>query len=215
MVSYNAWKDDDGAIAYQQRGPLHIGTMKNELMAEMQQLADILNLGVTTHVTERLDDAVHSKLILNLTNSLTTLIGFGIKPIDNEKLLQKLLTNLLSEGVDIVKAAGYKESRLGGMPPWIKIQAGAKLPRFITKGLFRRNVKKMVISSMAQDVILHGRKDTELDTINGYFLELADKHKIKAPYNRAIYELCVQEFAKDDFQPLDIEMVWAAVKKLI
>ena len=48
--------------------------------------------------------------------------------------------------------------------------------------------------------------------IGGYIVGLADKHSLKAPFNRAVYELCKREFAKPKFAPLDIGEVWRAVQ---
>ena len=212
VVSYNAWMDEPVVIGYQKKGPLHLGTLGGELSEELGRISAVFNLGVETEVTDRIQDAIHSKLVLNLTNSLTTLLGLGVRPIPNRELFQRLLSNLLWEGITTMKAAGYRESKLGGMPSWTLLWLSAKLPRMITKKLFEKNVKKMVLSSMAQDVIVRKSKDTELDSINGYVLELADRHGLRAPYNRAIYELSIREFAKDDFQPLDAEAVWEAVR---
>jgi 2-dehydropantoate 2-reductase len=215
VIGYNAWLDGPGVVGYQKKGPLVFGTKNNELTAEMNAIAEIFNRGVETVVVDHLQDAVHSKIIINLTNSLTTLIGHNVKPISDEALFQRLLTNLLLEGVRIAKAAGYHECKIGGMPPWVLIWAGAKLPRFITKGMFRKNAKKMVLSSMAQDIIQRGGHDSELETINGYFLKLAEKHGVNAPYNRTVYELCKREFAKPKFEPLDVRVVWEEVSKRI
>lgn len=215
VIGYNAWLDGPGVVGYQKKGPLVFGTKNNELMNEMNAIAEIFNMGVETVVVDHLQDAVHSKIIINLTNSLTTLIGHNVKPISDEALFQRLLTNLLLEGVRIAKAAGYQECKIGGMPPWVLIWAGAKLPRFITKGMFHKNAKKMVLSSMAQDIIQRGGHDSELETINGYFLKLAEKHGIDAPYNRTVYELCKREFAKPKFEPLDVRVVWEEVSKRI
>jgi len=212
VISYNAWMDEPGVIGYQKRGPLHIGTKYNELQSEMQEISRIFNLGVETVVTTDIVDAAHSKLVINLTNSLTTLVGLSVRPISDQAVFQKLLTNLLSEGVKIVKAAGYKESRLGGMPPWIKIQAGATLPRFLTKGMFARNVKKMVLSSMAQDVLQRGGSESELETLNGYILELARRYNVRAPYNQTIYDICKREFTRPGFSPLDVKDIWREVQ---
>ena len=93
------------------------------------------------------------------------------------------------------------------------IWVGATLPRIITKGIFEKNVKKMVLSSMAQDIIQRGGSDSELESINGYLLGLADRHGVEAPFNRTVYELCVREFGKPGFEPLEMEAVWAAVKE--
>lgn len=212
VVSYNAWTDEQGAIGYQKKGPLHFGTLQNELQTEMEDLAAVFNRGVETHITHHIGDAAHCKLVINLTNSLTTLIGLNIKEISDQALFQKLLTNLTWEGVTIIRAAGYKESKLGGMPPWRLIWSGSHLPRAITKGMFEKNVKKMVVSSMAQDVMQRGSGDSELESINGYILDLAKKQGVRAPYNQAIYDLAKQEFAKHPFEPMDVKDVWAFVK---
>jgi hypothetical protein len=142
VVSYNAWTDEQGAIGYQKKGPLHFGTLQNELQTEMEDLAAVFNRGVETHITHHIGDAAHCKLVINLTNSLTTLIGLNIKEISDQALFQKLLTNLTWEGVTVIRAAGYKESKLGGMPPWRLFWSGSHLPRAITKGMFEKNVKK-------------------------------------------------------------------------
>jgi 2-dehydropantoate 2-reductase len=211
VVGYNAWIEEPGVVGYQKKGPLIFGTAKNEMMDEMKDIAALFNKGVETVVVDHLQDAVHSKIVINLTNSLTTLIGHGFKEVSDYSLFQNLLSNLLYEGTLIVKAAGYKECSIGGMPPWRKIKMAATLPQWITRGMFKANAKKMVMSSMAQDIIQRGGHDSELDTINGYIVELADKHGIKAPYNRAVYEMCKREFSKDTFIPVDVRDVWKEV----
>ena len=59
--------------------------------------------------------------------------------------------------------------------------------------------------------IQRGSGDSELESINGYFLRLAERHGVKAPFSRAVYELCKQRFnAASGFEPMDIRDVWAA-----
>jgi 2-dehydropantoate 2-reductase len=212
VIGYNAWMDEPGVIGYQKRGPVVLGTPDNSLRPEAEAVARLFNQGLPAPVTDHLGDVVHSKLILNLANSVTTLVGHGVRPVSSVALLQRVLSNTLHEGVRIVRAAGYREHRIAGMPSWRLLRAGAVLPGPLTRPLFRRNLRKMVISSMAQDVIQRGSSQTELDTINGYFLELAGKHGVAAPYNRAVYKLCRREFARPGFQPLDVREVWEAVR---
>ncbi len=213
VVCYNAWADSPGVIGYQKRGPLVLGTPDNGLRAELRDVARVLGLGVPTVVTDHLGDAVHGKLVINLTNSLTTLVGHRVRPISDDALFQRLLTNLTWEGVRIVRAAGFGECNLGGMPSWKMLWAGSHLPRAVTRPMFERNVAKMVMSSMAQDILQRGGRESELETINGYLLSLADRHGVAAPYNRAVYDLCRREFAKERFEPLDVADVWAAVQQ--
>lgn len=211
VVCYNAWMDEPGVVGYQKKGPLVLGTPENKHRFEMQAIARIFNKGVETVVVDHLMDAAASKMIINLTNSLTTLVGHRFKEISDPDLFQKLLGNLTYEGVKIVKAAGYNECRLGGMPSWLLLRASVTLPIAVTRGMFEKNVKKMVVSSMAQDVIQRGSQDSELDTINGWFIEQADRLNLKAPYNRTIYELCKERFAQPKFEPMDVKDVWEKV----
>jgi len=215
VIAYNAWVDRPGLIGYQKKGPLIFGTPDNKLQEEMKSLADIFNRGVETIITDHLQDAVHSKIVINLANSATTLLGHGFQKISDMDLFQDIMTNLIYEGVQIIKASGFKECRLGGMPSWKTLWLAKHFPKFITRQLFQKNVRKMVISSMAQDVVQRKSRNTELDSINGYIIQLADKAGLKAPYNRAIYELCKKEFAKPDFKPMDVKDVWKEIQKRI
>jgi 2-dehydropantoate 2-reductase len=212
IVSYNAWADEPGVIGYQKKGPLVFGALDPTMAERTEALAALFNLGVETVTTDRIADAAHCKLVINLANSLTTLIGHMQRPISDAALFQKVLTSMTYEGMQIVKAAGYRESRLGGMPSWAILWAGAKLPRAVTKGLFAKNVKKMVLSSMAQDVH-RGGGESELETINGYLLSLAERHGVPAPVNRTVYDICRREFARPDFASWDIRDVWREVEK--
>ena len=214
-IGYNAWLDETGVVGYQKKGPLVFGTLDNSLRDELTSIASLFNRGVETVVTDHFQDASHSKLIINLTNSLTTLVGHKVQEISDPALFQKLLTNLLLEGVQIARTAGYHECKIGGMPPWRKIWMGARLPRFMTRRMFDANAKKMVMSSMAQDIIQRSGHESELETINGYFISLADRHNMAVPYNRAVYELCRQEFSRPVFQPMDVAEVWEKVREKV
>lgn len=208
VVGYNAWMDAPGRVGYQKRGPLVIGTPDNTLMDEQARLAALFGRGVETVVTSHLGDVAHSKLVINLTNSVTTLVGHGLRPVAPVALLQRILSSVLWEGVRVVRAAGYGECKIGGMPSWSLLRASATLPQWLTRPLFKRNLAKMVVSSMAQDVIQRKAGDSELESINGYLVRLAEETGTAAPCNRAIYDLCKREFAKPGFTPLDVAEVW-------
>jgi ketopantoate reductase len=166
-----------------------------------------------TIMTDRFQDAVHSKLIINLTGALTTLLGNKLQEIPEQALVQKLFMKLLLEGVMVVKMAGYKEYKINGMPSWNKIRRTAKLPQFMTRRKFKAHMQKMGMSSMTQDIIQRGKHDSELESLNGYFMELAEQYGFRVPYNRTIYQLCQAEFAEHEFTPMDVVEVWEKVKE--
>jgi 2-dehydropantoate 2-reductase len=212
VVGYNARRDEPVVVGYRQRGPLVIGTPDNSLPAELRVVQSVLARGCPTEITDRLQDAVHSKIVINLTNALDALIGRGARPLSNLAIYQQLLTQTLWEGVQVVRAAGYREHRIPGMPPFALLHVVAVLPGFLTRPLFERRVGAMRMSSMTQDVVLRGAEHTELESITGYIVRLAAEHDVAVPYNRAICRLGRENF-RPGFAPLLPEEVLAAVKE--
>lgn len=214
IIEFNAWLDEVGVVGYQNRGPFVIGTKDNNLQDEMKAVSELFNKGVETIITDRILDAAYCKMVINLTNSFTTLVGMGYREISNLKAFKEILTNSMYEGVKILKKMGVIEFKAHTMPSWGKMIAGAKLPNFITNGMFKKNLAKMVLSSMAQDVIQRKSNESELDSLIGEFVNLADKFKVSIPYNATVYKLCKERFAQDPFVPMTEEEVLVEVKKI-
>jgi 2-dehydropantoate 2-reductase len=211
-ISYNARLDEPAVVGYQKKGPLLIGTPDNSLSNELKTVQSILGSGCETIIVDHLQDAIHSKIVMNLTNALDTLVGQGYKPISNFAVYQKLLPNTLWEGVQIIKAAGYKECRMGGMPSFALLWLGTIMPAWIIRPIFKRKIKTMVMSSMTQDVLLRHSGTSEIDSLTGYIVGLAEKYHVHAPYNKTIYRLAKERFGPD-FQPMRCEDVLAEVEK--
>ena len=211
VVGYNARRDEPVVVGYQRKGPVLIGTPDNKLGDELRLVQSILVRGCPTEITDRLQDAVHTKIVINLTNALDALIGRGARPLSNLAVYQQLLSQTLSEGVQIIRAAGYREHRIAGIPPFALLHLVAALPGWLTRPLFKRELRAMRMSSMTQDVVLRGAVDTELESITGYIVRLAAEHGVPAPYNRAIYRLGREKF-RPGFAPVRCEEVLAAVE---
>jgi 2-dehydropantoate 2-reductase len=213
VVHYNSWIDSPGSAGYQKKGPLVFGVLNSAHGEILTRVMEVFIPAVECHAAPRLQDAVYSKLILNLTNSLTALIGFPEQPVSDTAVFQKLLNTVTFEGVSAVSKAGFQEYKVKGSPTWLLIKAGAKLPGFLTRSAFNKNVGKLHISSMAQD-IGRGNEDTELESLNGSLLALAAQHGVPVPVNQAVYRLCRERFARKPFLPMDVRDVWAAVQTM-
>jgi ketopantoate reductase len=199
-------------VGYQKKGPLFIGTPDNTLMDELKMVQVILGTGCETIIVDHLQNAVHSKIVMNLTNALDTLVGRGYCPVSNFTVYQKLLSQTLWEGVRVIKAAGYKESKMSGLPSFLLLRLGAAMPAWVIRPIFKHKIKSMVISSMTQDILLRGSGVSEIDSLTGYIVRLAEKHNVQAPYNNTLYRLAKEHFGPD-FQPMHCEDVLAAVEK--
>ncbi|MFX0091702.1 MAG: ketopantoate reductase family protein [Candidatus Hodarchaeota archaeon] len=220
IVCHNAWRDikylereNKLVVGSQKRGPIILGTPDNTLQNEMNVIKEIFDRGIETIITDKLQDTVHSKIALNLVNALTALLGHGLQPISDPDIFQTLTNGLLIEGIKILEAEGYNESQLGGLASWSAIRMSAKLPRFMTRGMFKKAIAKMPMSSMTQDIVQRKLKISELESLNGYILKLGEKHNIKAPYNRTLYNLCKARFKAEDFRPMDVKDVMMEVQK--
>ncbi|HPD01985.1 MAG TPA: ketopantoate reductase C-terminal domain-containing protein, partial [Clostridia bacterium] len=155
----------------------------------------------------------HNRYGDGYTNSFTTLVGMGYREVTSLRAYKEVLSNSMYEGLKILKKMGIKEFKTHTMPGWIVIKMGAKLPDFITDGIFKKNLAKMVLSSMAQDVIQRKTGANELESLIGAFISLADKYNVDIPYNRTVYELCKKKFAEEVFVPMTEEEVLAEVRK--
>jgi ketopantoate reductase len=212
VISYNARRDQLVVVGYQKKGPLFIGTPDNRLMDELKMVQVILGTGCETIIVDHLQNAVHSKIVMNLTNALDTLVGRGYCPVSNFTVYQKLLSQTLWEGVRVIKAAGYKEFKMGGLPSFLLLRLGAAMPAWVIRPIFKQKIKPMVISSMTQDILLRGSGVSEIDSLTGYIVRLAERHNVQAPYNKTLYRLAKEHFGPD-FQPMHCEDVLAAVEK--
>ena len=76
-------------------------------MEESKLLAQILSIGLNCSVTDRLEDTVHTKLIVNQANALMTIVGYKQRQIESFKILIKLTLLLFWEGIQIVKGCGF------------------------------------------------------------------------------------------------------------
>ena len=133
VVGYNARRDEPVVVGYQRKGPLLIGTPDNTLGDELRLVQSILARGCPTEITNRLQDAVHTKIVINLTNALDALIGRGARPLSNLAVYQQLLSQTLWEGVQIIRTAGYREHRIAGIPPFALLHLVAVLPGWLTR----------------------------------------------------------------------------------
>jgi len=210
VISFNARRDRPVVVGYQKKGPILLGTPDGSLKEELRSVQAILALGCETLVVDDFQNAVHSKIVMNLTNALDTLVGQGYQEVSNFAVYQKLLTSTLWEGVRIVKAAGYRECKMGGMPSFATLRLGAILPGFLTRSMFRKKIRTMVMSSMTQDILLRGSGSSEIDSLTGYIVSLAHEHGVKAPFNETIYRLAKDNFG-EGFKPMSCEAVMAAV----
>ncbi|MHA1728693.1 MAG: ketopantoate reductase family protein [Promethearchaeota archaeon] len=216
VVSYNVWRDAPNLIGYTNKGPITIGILNNigNVQNIMEQIAEIFNLGFLTEISTKIDDVIYNKMVINLANSLNTLAGHNYWEISSVSLLKKILFNLFWEGIQVIKAAGYKEQKMRWMPSWDGLKASAENPDLFSDEAYEKNLKNLGYNSMAQDLFIAKKEQTELEYLNGHILELAESVGVKMPYLKTVYRLAKENFSKS-FHPLKVERIWSEIEKEI
>ncbi|MFW9865559.1 MAG: ketopantoate reductase family protein [Candidatus Thorarchaeota archaeon] len=212
VVVQSGWREEPGIFGTRGKGHLTLGTPENENLEYIKSIEKILNLGILTRTTLQFQDAAYSKLIINLSNATFTLISSELKDEDAIFNLWRIFLNVYLEGVEVVKAAGYKEFKLKGLPSWSVMELGKNLDKETAINNFSRNLKYSWFNSMAQDMIHRKKNQSELESLTGYFIRLADSLHLEIPYNRIVYRLCKEQFKKVPYQPLPVEVVWEQIQ---
>jgi 2-dehydropantoate 2-reductase len=211
VVCFNAWRDGPGRVGHQKRGYIILGTPANDLQPEQREVAAILGLGLDCSLTNRLEDAVHCKLAVNLTNVLTTLVGFPKCPVRDFSEVARMSARVIWEGIQVLQAAGFKEHKLGNIPSWSTIRMSARLPESFIKVFYRFSVREELGMNSTEQDIFAGKATTELESLNGYMLSLAQKVGVPMPINQTIYEIAKERFGPG-FQPMAEKELWAAIQ---
>jgi ketopantoate reductase len=68
-------------------------------------------------------------------------------------------------------------------------------------------------TGMGQDVYLAKRGATELESLNGHFLRLAEVIGFDARYNRALYDITKDWLAQPEIRPMHERELWAKLSK--
>ncbi|MBD3229141.1 MAG: hypothetical protein GF329_13215 [Candidatus Lokiarchaeota archaeon] len=154
VICFNACIDEPGVVGYKERGPIIIGSIDENNNSELQRVADVLNSGVKTEISNNIQDAIHSKAVINSLNALYTLVGLRYRKIEDYRLLGKITRELLYEGMEIVQEEGYNEHKLGNLANWRTVRLAQKLPSFLSTWLYKRKLKAYVLSSTASDILI-------------------------------------------------------------
>lgn len=202
VVHWNTWPREPGHFSTGRRGPLVLAAEPAN-QALRDQIAEAFAPALPIVRCDSPRDAALGKLVLNLNNALLTLLDWPRRTPSDFGLFQHWMVGLSAEGLAVVRAAGAREVRLPGVPPWWLIRAGARLPGWMTRGRFRQNLAVVGQTSMGQDLAA-GRDHNELEDITGALLRLADETGADAPRNRFIHELARARFSRQPFVPVDI-----------
>jgi len=141
---------------------------------------------INPQLTSDIEGTMHGKLLVNLINPINALSGLTTGNMLADKNYRIVWGSAILEGLQVFKASGVSYVNVLKLPigllPYL---LGSNVLFYVLSSLQKADTKGY--SSMSQD-LLHGRP-TEIDSINGEILRMADSVGVECPVNRALVEL--------------------------
>ena len=184
MVPYNVAEIGPGAF--------HRGT-PGRLAAEDDAalhpwLAVFARAGVPLDLHPDLLPVQWGKLMLNLNNSVNALSGLPLRDELMQRGYRRCFASLIDEALSILNVAGIEPAQVAAVPAR-RLPGVLRLPdwlfRIVAARMLRIDAKAR--SSMADDLAL-GRR-TEIDSLSGEVVRLAQEHGLSAPRNARMVAL--------------------------
>ena len=102
VIMISAWRDEPGVFGYVVKGYITCGTLDNTLQEEMKNIKDWFSGSLKIRISQNIQDAIHTKMVFNLSNSILTLINKI--DLSDESLFRfgQIYFKTLSEGIRVV-----------------------------------------------------------------------------------------------------------------
>jgi 2-dehydropantoate 2-reductase len=184
MIPYN--------VAYLGDGHFHkgvAGALFAEDRSEIRTLAKRVGEGpAALRLSRDMLGLAWGKLLINLNNAVSALSGRTLIEELNQRDYRRVVAASQREALGLLRRAGIKPGKVGPVSPRL-LPAVISSPDWLFRNIFLKGWKidARARSSMADDLAA-GRK-TEVDSINGELVRLAERLGSAAPINRKIVEL--------------------------
>ncbi len=205
MVPYNVVQTGPGVFHQGSAGALMVDDH-----AEAAALAEVATAaGLPVRRRRDMREVQYAKLLMNLNNAVNALSGLPLREELGRRDYRGCLALCQTEALAAFRAAGIRPARLGPVPP--SLTPGVlRLP----DALFRRlagaalRIDAHARSSTWED--LRRGRPTEIDSLQGEVVALAERHGVPAPANSRLIALIRQAEAAGP----DNERTWSGPELL-
>mmetsp|Transcript_5812 Transcript_5812/g.14779 ORF Transcript_5812/g.14779 Transcript_5812/m.14779 type:complete len:399 (-) Transcript_5812:285-1481(-) len=198
IVGFNVARCDVDCI------PTFLRTTDNPLLFEALPseplntlITSLRNSGVNACLTHQLEADRWAKLLINLNNGVNALSG---RPLAEElscRGYRRVLSALIREGVQVLRAAHKPIGRIGTLQPSV-LATLLLAPDFLFRLLAKRmiSIHPAASSSMQDDLKNPQRNTTEIDLLSGEICRLGRQYAVPTPVNdrmvHAVHEACAK-----------------------
>ncbi|HEV8191707.1 MAG TPA: 2-dehydropantoate 2-reductase [Ktedonobacterales bacterium] len=210
VVVFGAIYLEPGKVTYSPAGRLVIGNPFGPITANVREVAETLNKGLPTHVSDDIRGAHWTKLIINENNALPAITGLSLQRVNTYPQLRRLSVLLMREAVNTMTASGISLGQFPGVSTnLIKIllrtpmPVASALPRLLSRAMGETPFLGSTLQSLKR------AKSTEIDYLNGEIVALGKQIGRATLYNTTVVNLVHQVEATGEF--LSVDEVAAAV----
>ncbi|WP_316529028.1 2-dehydropantoate 2-reductase [Kitasatospora brasiliensis] len=184
MVPYNVVRTGSAAVHQGSGGSLMLEASRGvEVFAEAARAS-----GLLLELRPDMPAVQAAKLLINLNNAVNALSGLPLREQVGQRAYRRCVARCQGEALAAFRAAGVAPTRLGpvapGLMPWV-----LRLPDVLFQRLagVSLRIDATARSSMWED--LQRGRPTEIDSLQGEVVALAERHGLTAPANARLVAL--------------------------
>ncbi len=158
--------------------------------SKVKEIAELLGMAFSVVVTDNILGMKYLKIFANSNNCITAILGKSMQEAFVDPQISSISVAIWKEGLNVVKGSGINLVSL----PDFSLEQVVKLTSLPTaqaavifSGIMTSLSKEPLYGSILQSI--KRKRQSEIDYINGEFINLARQHNLKAPLNQKLVEM--------------------------
>lgn len=190
IIMFGATYLEPAKVVHNFEGAWIIGRVFGKNNEKVIEASKVLNKIFPTPVTDDLKGMKYLKIFVNANNCLPAILGKSMQDAFKDLEICKISIRIWQEGLDIVNKAGIKLVSLPDFPleritklTAMPTQEAAKIFSGIMVNLSKEPLYGSILQSIKRN------RPSEIDYINGEFVNLARDSGLRAPLNEKLVEM--------------------------
>ena len=191
MIGFGATRNSVNNVTMTSKGEFYVGMLDGRKPRNLEVFAEMLRTVLPTKISPEIHRQQYSKLIINsCINAVAGITGKVLGEILQDVRARDLFLNIAREGMAVAKAMGINVPKYGVMLEYKMLALGnnkyynacCKLVVRMVGKLYA-DVKPSTLQSLEKGEL------TEIDILNGYFVENGNKYGVATPVNTKLVEM--------------------------
>jgi 2-dehydropantoate 2-reductase len=181
---------EPGHVTITGANPMIVGAAPGTDRAVLDRIAAVLHDALPIEVTDDIEGAQWTKLLINHVNALPAITGMSVQQVVADRRLRRIMTASMRETVRIARRAGVRFARVQGVSGRVlelvgvlPLALGAFFPRLLARRMGSVPNPGSTLQSIRRGQL------TEIDYLNGAVVRVAEDLGLPTPINAAIVAL--------------------------